>query len=111
LEIPFAFELEREAAVLRKLLQHMIEEPDARRHGHWTGRIEIHPHPNAGLLRLPGEIATSREQLLNHRRPARIRCTFALNPHAAEREVPRKLEIRLPVAYDRTGSEIDLPRS
>src|SRR5580704_12348332 len=110
LKIPIAFELQRKAAVLRQLLQHVIEEPDARRSRHRPRRIKIHPHLNRSLLGLPGELTPSREQLLHRCRPARFGSTLALNPHSPEREVPRELEIRLAVADDRTGSKVDLPR-
>src|SRR5690348_18141841 len=49
--IAFAMHVQRKAAVLAQLLQHVIEKAEPRRNLGLTGRIEIDTHADAGLTR------------------------------------------------------------
>ena len=76
LEVARAGELEREAAVSRNLLEHVIVEADAGRNGDRTRAVEVHPHPDVGFLRLAQDScrACRAAQLLDDGSP---RCAVA----------------------------------
>jgi hypothetical protein len=108
LQIAAASELQREAAVLGELLQHVIEEADARADVNGRRRVQIDTYLYVSLTRFSVNVGRSRSQLAHDCGPCLTRVTVLADAQAPDPEVTGELEIGVPIADHRAGVEIDV---
>src|SRR6185437_1480917 len=111
LEIALAYQLEGEAAVFGELLQHVIEEPDARGDAQRRGIVEVDANLDLGLTRAPANLCTAGAEIRDDRGPRFFRGSVEAYPQAAYAEIRRELKVRVAVADHRAGAEIHCARA
>jgi hypothetical protein len=106
-QITLAVELHGEAAVLGQLLEHVIEEADAGRHGDRRGRIQVDHDVDAGFpgLALRGRAACG--QLADDGGPGFLFGALAPDAHTTDTQVSCELQVRIPIADHHARSAID----
>jgi hypothetical protein len=111
LQITFAPELERKAAVLGELLQHVVEEPDARRDMDGRCLIQIDADIDVSFPGAPAHLSTAGRQGAEGRGPTLVGRSISAYAHAAHSKVGRELQVGVAIADDRTGGQIDAART
>ena len=100
-EVAAAGELEREAAVARDLLEHVVEEADAGRDRDRGRAVEVDAHVDVGLLGAPLDTCAVRSrptQPLDDRRPGCAVGTVGPHAQALDAEVGGELHVGLAIA-------------
>src|SRR6185437_16105231 len=108
LQIAAAGELQREAAVLGELLEHVIEEADVRADLNGRRRVQIETHLDVGLTRLSVNARRACSQLAHDCRPRLARITVLADAQPADSEVACELEVRVAIADHRARAEVDV---
>ena len=107
-QVAAARELEREAAVLGELLEHVVEEPDA---GRASGSARCARDSTATVdpaSRACGaRPARGAPELAHDRGPGLLLAAVAAYPQRRARQVGSELEVRFPIADHGAGGEID----
>src|SRR6185437_9962969 len=93
LQIAAAGELQGEAAVFGELLQHVIEEADARADLNGRRGVQIEGHLYVGLACLPVDPGRSCRQLAHERWPGLTRLTVLADAQSPDPEVAGELQI------------------
>ncbi len=108
MQVAAAVELEREAAVLGELLEHVIEKADAARCADRSRVVEVDRDTDARFARLPVGSRPSCAEFAHDRGPGFAGRAALAHAQAAHAEIRRELEIRVPVADHDARSEVHL---
>ena len=100
LQIPVAADSQRESAVLAELLQHVIEESDARTHLRIGLPVQIDRNPYRGFPRLSFDVCMAGiiQQSVGNAFPAKIARRGRSDFEATQSEVFGQLQIGIPVS-------------